>query len=72
MHACAACLRIRWFLSMALPLVVLIGLRPGAAVRVAGLMPDPVVLGAGVVGLAGLTFFVRLAAHRREARAQQH
>lgn len=37
---CRSCLRIRMFMMCALPIVMLIGLRPDGMVRIAGYLPD--------------------------------
>lgn len=65
---CAACLRLRWFLGLALPLIVLLGLRPGWAVALAAHLPEPLAL-AVMLNLAGAAGFAwRIAAARRVRR----
>lgn len=56
-RGCAICHRLRWFLGLALPLVVLVGWRPDWAVMLATRIPDPMSIAiainlAGAVGLA--------------------
>ncbi|MFD0857517.1 hypothetical protein [Roseovarius aquimarinus] len=64
---CETCLRLRWFLMTAAPLIVGIYLQPGWAVPLAQLVPSPMAIGIAIwVGGAAI-FALRLAAHRRSA-----
>lgn len=62
---CALCTRIRWFLMIALFLVVAIYLQPAWVLRLAGHMPNPTVIGAGIVVAGGAVFARRLHLHLR-------
>lgn len=54
--SCAVCNRIRLFLAMAIPLIVLIGVRPEAAQRLAGMIPTADVIGYMIAVAAVLEF----------------
>lgn len=62
---CKTCLRLRLYLSVALPLVALIYLQPEGAVRLAAWLPAPTVIGWGIVVVGLVAFAVRLRAWRR-------
>lgn len=63
---CTTCQRLRLFLSLALPLIAMIYLRPEGAVRLASVMPGPDLIGWGIGLACGIGFWVRLRAWRRE------
>ena len=66
---CTTCqgLRLRLFLSLALPLIAMIYLQPEGAVRLATAMPGPDLIGWGIALACGIGFGLRLRAWRREA-----
>ncbi len=64
LEPCAACTRLRWFLSCAGLLIVLIGLQPAAAIRIAGLMPNTTALALAMLAAMGVAFAVRYATYR--------
>ena len=67
--ACATCLRLRVFFSVALPLVALIYLQPAAAVRLAALLPTPSTIGWGLVVGSVVGFWIKRRAWRRKRTA---
>lgn len=64
---CAACMRLRIFLTMAGALICAIYLQPVWAATLARFMPSPLMIGIGICIAAGVTFGVRLHRYRRRA-----
>lgn len=54
--SCAMCNRIRMFLAVAVPLIVMIGVRPESAQRLAAMMPSAQTLGYLIAAAAVLEF----------------
>lgn len=65
---CALCKRIRLYLTVAVPLVIMLGLRPESAQRLAALMPSAEMIGYGIVGLGALEFIRRWVVWRKSSR----
>ena len=66
--SCTACVRIRAFLVAATALILAIYLQPGWALRLAGVVPGPLMIGLGMCALGGAVFAVRYSAYRKAAR----
>lgn len=68
---CAACLRIRWFVMAAVPLVAGIYLQPDWATAAAERMPSALTIGVTMSGLAAVVFAVRLTLYLRAPALQR-
>lgn len=67
-QTCATCLKLRMFLTIAGGLIAGIYLQPGWATAVAGLMPAPLTIGWGILGIGTVAFATRLRQHLRQPR----
>lgn len=56
---CTTCLRIRMFVFCALPLIIMIGLRPEGLVNLASKFPDSWVIAAAMMAVGTLSFIYR-------------
>ncbi|MCG7492799.1 hypothetical protein [Thalassobius sp. Cn5-15] len=63
---CRKCQLIRIYLGCAFVAILLIGLRPEQAQKVAGLMPSPMTIGMMIMLGGSYAFYRRLKAHRAE------
>lgn len=63
--ACRSCLRIRWFMMAALPLIIGLFLQPQWMVNVARLLPSSLTIGIGICVGGTAVFLFRLWHYKR-------
>lgn len=56
---CATCFRIRMFLGIAVGLIIMIYIQPGAAIRLAALTPSSGAIAWGLMGAGAVAFAIR-------------
>ena len=64
---CRSCLRIRVFMMCALPIVILIGLRPEGIVRLAGLVPDAGWIATAMMLVGSISFVVKYRKYKSQS-----
>lgn len=64
---CRSCMRIRVFMMCALPIVILIGLRPEGMVRLAGLVPDAGWIATAMMVVGSISFIVKYRKYKSQS-----
>lgn len=64
---CRSCMRIRVFMMCALPIVILIGLRPEGIVRLAGLVPDAGWIATAMMLVGSISFVVKYRKYKSQS-----
>ena len=65
---CATCFRIRLFLGVAVGLIIMIYIQPGAATRLAALTPSSGAIAWGMMGVGAVVFGLRYRAWKASVR----